>query len=1026
MTMNPQQKNMMRYVLWLGLGLCLTTGAWAQPALRQTPQLQAYQEALELFDKEKYNPAREAFENYLAQYPEGPQAALAQYYLSMSALYLLHDDGERRVRDFVRDYPSHPKAGEALFNAGLFYYQNKDYNKAVQLFTEVPAAGLTRDQGIERRFKLGFALFTLHRFAEAMEQFNYLKRTNHAYTAASNYYAGYIAFEQGDLITAKSDLKTAEQDQAYSAAVPYMLTSILYQEGKYAEVLAYGEEVLLRPRVLRRNDVLLLMGEAYYRQGDYAQARATLEAYQKEQRTAPEPEVAYRLAYSQLATGANEEAVDGFKQLALRKDTLGQYAAYYLGTLYLNSNKTYALNSFRDAAERKLKPDIAAEAMFQSAKLEYELGQTAIAIETLQRFQQKYPNHSHASEVDDLLSEAFLNTNNYNQAIRHIEGLTTKSQKVREVYQKVTYYKATEEFNAGDYPASVELFQKSIQFPIDTDLLVAAYFWSGEAYSIGRRYPQAIRQYGAIFRIDEALGSEYYLKARYGIGYAYYNTKQYDRALTHFRYYTEELDGAQNPQHFEDALIRLGDCYYVTRDYNRALTTYDRAIRQDFSDRDYAYYQKGVILGIQDKVSEALETYATLIRRFPRSRYMDDAVFQRAELQFENGQFEAAVPAFGELIRKLPESPYVPYALQNRAIAYRNLGQHGNTADDYIRLLEQYPTHSVAEDAIFGLQDALSRLGRSGEFSQYLVKYREANPENTELVSVEYEAARNVYLSGEYARAIGTLQDFIARYGASGYASEARFLLAEAYYRLDDYQEAIPAYRDVVRENKVSGINAAYQRLGVMYATQGDLNNAIVSFRQLARRAQTKRESYEAWNGLMEGYYTQANYDSVKHYANLILAQGGVAADANNHANLLSGKSAYQQGRYGEAMDHFAKAIRTAKDVNGAEAQYLQGEILFQQENYDAALDTLIAMNQSFGQYDLWLGRGFILVADVYEAMGESFQAKATLESVIQYSPNKDVVAEARVKLRQLEARIGGDNTPNAPGDSTSTTTGQE
>ncbi|HAP59463.1 MAG TPA: hypothetical protein DCR93_08180, partial [Cytophagales bacterium] len=262
--MNPRHKKITHRAIGLLLWVGVSYGAWAQNTEAFSPKLGAYQEALELYDQEKYNSARIAFEDYLNDYPDGPQAALAQYYAGLSALYLLHADGERRVRDFIRQYPTHPKAGTALFEAGRFYYQNKNYNKAVELFNEVPTGSLTRDQNVERKFKLGFALFTLRRFAEALEYFNGLKRNNHEYQAASNYYAGYIAFEQGDLVAAKQDLQTAEKDPAYAAAVPYMLTSILYQEGNYQEVIDYGEETQLRPRILRRNDVLLLMGEAYF------------------------------------------------------------------------------------------------------------------------------------------------------------------------------------------------------------------------------------------------------------------------------------------------------------------------------------------------------------------------------------------------------------------------------------------------------------------------------------------------------------------------------------------------------------------------------------------------------------------------------------------------------------------------------------------------------------------------------------------------------------------------------------------
>ena len=67
--------------------------------------------------------------------------------------------------------------------------------------------------------------------------------------------------------------------------------------------------------------------------------------------------------------------------------------------------------------------------------------------------------------------------------------------------------------------------------------------------------------------------------------------------------------------------------------------------------------------------------------------------------------------------------------------------------------------------------------------------------------------------------------------------------------------------------------------------------------------------------------------------------------------------------------------------------------------------------NNQFNNYDFWLGKTFILLSDYYLKKGDEFQAKATLNSVMEQFDNPEIVATAKEKLAALEAR----NKPLAP-----------
>ena len=56
--------------------------------------------------------------------------------------------------------------------------------------------------------------------------------------------------------------------------------------------------------------------------------------------------------------------------------------------------------------------------------------------------------------------------------------------------------------------------------------------------------------------------------------------------------------------------------------------------------------------------------------------------------------------------------------------------------------------------------------------------------------------------------------------------------------------------------------------------------------------------------------------------------------------------------------------------------------------------------------YETWLGRGFVLVAKNYIKLDNFFQAKATLESVIENVVDKDIKADAQSLLDEVNKKI--------------------
>lgn len=975
-----------------------------QSSLVNHNQQELFNKGLELYEKGEYAAARESFEDFL-DYNHSPlQNEDAQYYRALSALNLFHKDAEDLLLSFIKNNPLHPKAPQALYTLGNHYFRKNNYSKAVEYYQKVNVSALSAEERDEMRFKAGYANFSQRKFDEALEYFNQLKRHSQKFGSASSYYAGFIEFEQGDYDQAYSDLTRAEESEAYASVVPYMIANVLYKQKRYEELLKYTEEVADKRNVSQKTDIALLKAEALYNLNNFKEAANAYEQYAEVQRSRLDPKIAFRYGRSLFSAGAYGKAIDPLRTAAASQEKVAGMASYILGQAYLKEDrKNEALTAFDQAVKLNEGSPIAEESLFQYAKVSLELDQTRQAISLLEKFLDQYPDSKYSKEAGDLLSQAYLYTNDYKLALDYLSGKNNLTPQMQEVHQKASFLQAVEHFNANRYDKAIEFFKTSLQYPRDKSTEAQARLWLAEAYSVDKNYEQAIDQYLRVLGNRQVEDQSILQQARYGLGYAYYNTNQYNRALVNFKSYINQGNARKSPN-YQDAYLRLADSYYATKDYDQAISAYNAVLEmKGSSDKDYAYLQKGIVAGISGRYAAAIESFDQVINNYSSSRYYDDAIFQKAQLNLEAGNYELASNGFMKLIKEKPNSRLIPYALVKRAAAYYNQGMYQESKQDYVAVINDYVNHPVAKQVLLPLQEVLNLLDQGNQFDQYFVKYKSAHPDKEGLEAVEYETAKNMYFNQDYNKAIRNLQAFLENYPNDAKADEARFYLAEAYYRNNQYQEAIEHYRKLVDLKNFGQRNRVINRLADINLSLNNHQQAINYFVILADQAANKKELYNAYSGMMEAYYLMGNYEQAIHYSDQVMEKALVNAGAQNKALLFKGKALMEKGKFEEAKTHFQQAIQNAHDVHAAEAYYLTGELLYKQEKYKESIERMIEFSKEFMAYDQWIGKGYLLIADNYIALNDFFQAKGTLQSLIENFPLEEIKEKARKKLEKVE-----------------------
>jgi tetratricopeptide (TPR) repeat protein len=1023
---------------WLVAGgwlLGLTAPASAQRTLAYAEPDYHFRAGLELFEKHSYDAARFEFAQFLErpQAPVGanghagaepldPNRVAAGYYLALASLYLDEPGAELLADRFVRDHGDDPRAGQLYGELGRYYETTGDYVRATTYYEKALAQAVSPQRRQDYAYRLALAYYNARDGRRALPLFDELKTADDPAVAdPSAYYAGVIRFQANDFANALPDFRRLDSSPAYADAVPNFMATALYKLRRYDELTAYAEPLLRAGRNLP--EVALVAAEVYYQQGNYAGAATSYRRYATAKAGAIPPAVRFRYGQSLLRTGATDDAILQLKPLTAGADTVAQYAAFTLGVTYLQrNNPAFAATAFEQAGRLGFSKAIQEEARFTHAKLLLDQRDGSGAVRELTEFAARYPDSRFGPEAANLTGEAYVVSNNYQAAVAYIEGLKRRSPELNATYQQLTYRQATADFNAERYDDAIRNLDKSLTVTADPALRQAAQYWKAEALSALRQYDVAIAQYGLVTRSGDA----YDLRSRYGLGYAYYNKKDYDRALPLFRDYVAKAglsadtpapaapaggtalaglpdDPADRQATLTDALLRLADCYFVAKQYEPALQTYDRAIARAGADTDYATYQQGLIYTYQGRDPEAKARFAQLARQYPGSRFADDALFQTANVDFEKGAYPVAIAGYSTLIQTRPKSYLLPAALLKRAVAYDNLSRYDEAIADYNRILTDFGGSVQAASALLGVQNSLNDANRADEFGAILAQYKRANPTGTDVEAVELDNARNLYTSRRYPQAIGALLGFLQTYPASAAGQEARYYLADAYRLTNDLPNALRYYYLVMADAKETFTVRAAARAAELEKQQRNYDRAAVAYHVLFNAAEGKNDQLTALLGLMDVYLAVSRLDSAGFYARAVLTGGNTLPGAPNRAQLALGKIAQARGDYRLAQTELERVIVLAKDVSGAEANYLIGEGQYKLKKYKESIATLLRFNDQFtDEFDYWKGRAFLLIADDNLALNEPAQARAVLQSILDNATNPEIKAEAERKLRGI------------------------
>lgn len=1002
-----------KYIL-LSASLLFVFTARAQ----QNPSFQinrTYHTGMELLDKEKYVAASEQFKQVEAsrlKTSNQPQFESelsllkenAQYYIALCALELDNDDAESLFLKFIKEHPENPLTKLAYFQIGRSYSKRSNYKETLRWFDKVNANDLTGSENTEYKFRKGYAYFATNDYKNAQQQFSQVKNKRSPFQDDATYYFAYIAYLNKDYHLALNDFEKLKNSKKYQNSYPYYITAVYFLDKRYDDVISYAVPIVNNSRQQNETEMFRIIAASYFAKNDYPNAVAYYTRFAnndlgKTQST----QDSYQMGYAYNKVGNYAKAAAELEKLIEQNDDYSQNGSYLLGGVFLKlNNKQSARNAYVAASKLAFDKQLQEDALFEYAQLSYELDFNTQAMEATRLYLKNYPRSTRTDEVKILLGEALLNSRNYKEAVDILEPIPNKNVSARTAYQKVTYYRGLEYYNERAFENAIGIFLRSLKSPVDANIKALTTYWMAEAMYEVRKYGESVENFEKFMDMPEAQETNVYNYANYAMAYAAFGDEKYKKAANYFEKFLQGDEKDQNS--INDAITRIGDSYFVLKSYGKALEYYNRIIAQHSKGEDYALFQRGVIQGLQGSLDTKISTMNSVLTNFPQSDYADDADFEIAYTYFLKNDSQTAKSGLQALIQKYPRSSYIPRALVTIGLIDFNNNFDDLAIESFKQVIKDYPSTDEAKQSLKQIEKIYTDKGDAVTYLAYAQSTPIGNYSAAQQESIMYTAANNLYQRGDWQGTVGAVNAYFDKFNTKPiYDKQARFIRAQSLVQLNKADDAVADYNVILNDWTSTYTEQSLISMAKLYMAQKKYNEAVVFLKKLETTAEYKANYAFAINNLLICYAQMKAADDVLKYVQEVRLNEKSAQEDKFKTGLYAGLAHLQKGDTTAAVNEFDYTVANTKTIAAAEAKYNIALIEYLRGKYKASQQTCFDLAKEMPTYNYWVAKAFILLADNYIKLKDSYQAKATLQSIIDgYRGDDEIVATAQQKLNVL------------------------
>lgn len=504
------------------------------------------------------------------------------------------------------------------------------------------------------------------------------------------------------------------------------------------------------------------------------------------------------------------------------------------------------------------------------------------------------------------------------------------------------YYYAHISYLAGNYQTALNNFNKIKNDPLFGPLVpyyLTQIFYLQNKYDTLLAYAPAVLDSAPPKREDEI---------RKLIGDAYYETGNYEKAISYLEAYMKKTTTGQSEYY------QLGYSYFMAKDYQNAISKLQKAVGENDTLSQSAYYYIGRASIINDDKKAARSAFKNAHELNIDQEIAEDALFNYAKTAYELSYhpYDDAILAFEEYINAYPNSKQLDDAYEYLVGVYYTTKNY----KEALKSIERIKSDDIK------LLHAKQRLAYYRGVELYNEKKYDDAAEHFHLslkhpydpslkASSKFWLAQSYFQLKDYDNADNFYSEFLASSGARSlaYYEKAYYHLAYNFYERKKYSGAVFWYREFIDKAKQADkglITDAYLRTGDCYFIQKDYRNAKAYYDQ-ASKLGTFDTDYALLqsaisNGVLGDY--ELKIEKLKE-----LVGSGTNSVYMDDALFELGKTYLILDEEGQALSFFNQLVNDHTESNYMAESYLKiGLIHYNRKEDDMALNAFNTVVKKF------------------------------------------------------------------------------
>ncbi len=754
-------------------------------------------------------------------------------------------------------------------------------------------------------------------------------------------------------------------------------------------------------------------------------------------------EALYYQAQATLALGREEDAVRLFTRFneSYPAHPLSFEARLALGKyFYERHSYEQALETLKLVLAEDPPADLAAKALYWMGESSANLKRYDQAISYFQSAADRYPATRTAPVALYAIAYTEVRQQHYDAAATAFELLGARYPN-SPYAQNIGLALAEVYYELNDYARCAEEIRKRLP-NLQGEAQERALFLLAESSNQLRDSDNAILYYRQL--TEEFPEGPYHRRARFGLAWNYYYQQAYQWAAAQFDLVREgQSDNLAAEATYYAAVNRK-----LAEEPRRAIELYAEVIERwpNVPLAHRALYELGMTYYERHMWQQANDAFTQLIRDYPEADNLGDALFQQGNTFIALGNFDQALESFDRAtaLDAAPASLKEEVIFQKAWLLYRS-GEYARAAPAFMSLLEANPRAAKADEALFWAAESHFQTGALDQSVQLFREYLHQYPDGLHIEAAHYALGWTYFKQSRYVEAIQEFETFLSAYQdpteSVPYRTDARLRLADSYYALKRYPEAIRIYTRVAEE----GEDYALYQIGQAYSNAGDAFEAITTFRRLLVDYPGSDWREESQYSLGYLYFLNQDYErAIQEYQSLIdeyprdplaaKAQYGIGDAYFNAGQLENAVQAYErvltrypnspfaadaasgiqyaliamddEARAAEIIGTFAEQHPDSPVVD--ELRFRQAEAKFQSGRTDEALTDFQQFVRTSSS-TTYLPEAYYYMGTIYADRGQLREAESYLRTLVDTYPRSPRRAEAARRLGQVLLRRGDD-----------------